>query len=253
MVRSKSQGQPPRINYQPQLVSRISSINSSGETFQTSKKNMFFLGERVIFQQTNVSRSEIPPDIMSQVAIAKNSDPKRTSSGKQKTHTFQPEDHFNPKCSMGLVYLPNTIKINHSCRYNIPYMDPMVYCWKYPSLHEWLIFMVNVVGIYSIHSANSMEFQHFLEPQIAVFQRFPIFEAVRCNGSPSARSRRWISHPDFPGLLPGQNSPKVVVVTKKQQVWFGFQKIPRLPNTWWGGIWTPKTYLKHLLRRYLED
>ena len=27
----------------------------------------------------------------------------------------------------------------------------------------------------------------------------------------------------------------------------------RLPNTWWGGIWAPKTYLKHLLRRYLED
>ena len=32
--------------------------------------------------------------------------------------------------------------------------------------------------------------------------------------------------------------------------WFYF---PRLPNTLWGGIWTPKTYLKHLLRRYLED
>ena len=30
----------------------------------------------------------------------------------------------------------------------------------------------------------------------------------------------------------------------------------RLPNTWWGSIWTPKTYLrhlKHLRRRYLED
>ena len=27
---------------------------------------------------------------------------------------------------------------------------------------------------------------------------------------------------------------------------------PRLPNTLWEGIWTPKTYLKHLLRRYLE-
>ena len=26
---------------------------------------------------------------------------------------------------------------------------------------------------------------------------------------------------------------------------------PRLPNTLWGGILTPKTYLKHLLRRYL--
>ncbi len=28
---------------------------------------------------------------------------------------------------------------------------------------------------------------------------------------------------------------------------------PRLPNTLWGSIWTPKKYLKHLLRRYLED
>ena len=27
---------------------------------------------------------------------------------------------------------------------------------------------------------------------------------------------------------------------------------PRLPNTLLGGIWTPKTYLKHLLRKYLE-
>ena len=27
----------------------------------------------------------------------------------------------------------------------------------------------------------------------------------------------------------------------------------RLPNILWGGIWTPNTYLKHLLRRYLED
>ena len=27
---------------------------------------------------------------------------------------------------------------------------------------------------------------------------------------------------------------------------------PRHPNTSWEGIWTPKTYLKHLLRRYLD-
>ncbi len=28
-----------------------------------------------------------------------------------------------------------------------------------------------------------------------------------------------------------------------------FTFFPRLPNTLWGGIWTPKTYLKHLLSR----
>ena len=32
--------------------------------------------------------------------------------------------------------------------------------------------------------------------------------------------------------------------------WLMLSLGPRLPNTWWGGIWTPKTYLKHLLRRY---
>lgn len=31
--------------------------------------------------------------------------------------------------------------------------------------------------------------------------------------------------------------------------WF----VRMLPNTWWGGIRTPKTYRKHLLRRHLED
>ena len=31
----------------------------------------------------------------------------------------------------------------------------------------------------------------------------------------------------------------------KLQKSFNCHSFPRLPNTWWGGIWTPKTYLKH--------
>ncbi len=92
--------------------------------------------------------------------------------------------------------------------------------------------------------------------------------------SPTPLSERvtW-THVDFTGPQKGHRTRRIAMALLLCDMWFfrldewdmldewifvwgvingASWAYPRLPNTLWGGIWTPKTYLKHLLRRYLE-